>query len=191
MSSVIANLLVNGVSGVTVGGTGTAAKFFPMVPGASIGVASSNVGYIYLPNANQVNGQRLSVRASGIFSVLGAACSTVTLEMVATKNVTAASPTYTVIASSGSFTTSGDGYAVSQFAFSVDLIADGASGLLSGSQQVIINNALQNTTPKVLSNTITGLTPSTDKWLALAMRVTFGTSDAANTSTMYQFDVQQ
>ena len=83
MATVIANLLINGLSGVTVGGSGSTVKIFPTAPGASIGVASTKNGYVYIPGNGAVNGQRLAVRATGTFSTLGEVSPTVTLGLYA------------------------------------------------------------------------------------------------------------
>src|ERR1700679_817170 len=69
MAQPIQNLLINGISPVTVGGTGTTLKLFPNSPGVSIGVASTKNGYLYCPDNNSVNNQRGSVRASGNFTI--------------------------------------------------------------------------------------------------------------------------
>src|SRR4029077_737040 len=104
MPETIVNLLINGASPVTVGGTGTSAKLFPAVPGASIGVNSTAVGYLNIPGNNAVNGQALTVTVVGSYTLdpTDASSPTVLVELVATKNPTAASPTYTVIATTGS-----------------------------------------------------------------------------------------
>src|SRR5271156_1148995 len=83
MATTVANLLINGLSGVTVGGSGSTVKIFPTAPGASIGVGSTKNGYLYIPGSGAVNAQRLSVRATGTFSTVGEASPTITLGLYA------------------------------------------------------------------------------------------------------------
>ena len=192
MSNVIANLLVNGSSPVKVGGSGTTAKYFPAVPGASIGVASSAVGYVYVPGSNQVNGQRMSLDITGSYTLdpTDASSPTVLVEVVATTNPTAASPTYTVIATSGSVASSGIGTASDSFGFSIQMFGDNVSGLVSGTYNCIMNGAQKNTPPAVLTNNLTGINfapTGGGPTFALAVRVTFSVTGAANSASLYQF----
>ena len=192
MAETIVNLLVNGASPVVVGGTGTTAKFYPNVPGASIGVASTAVGYLKVPGANKVNGQQLTCLATGSYTLdpTDASSPTVPIELVGTKNPTAASPTYVILASTTATATSGVGAASESFSFQVTLFGDNASGQVNGNQRVILNGSLVNSTPKVLTNNLTGVDYSSDVPYALALRITFSVTGAANSSSLYQFELR-
>ena len=191
MAETIVNLLVNGASPVTVGGTGTTAKYFPAVPGASIGVNSTAVGYLKIPGANAVNGQSLTVTAVGSYTLdpTDASSPTVLVELVATKNPTAASPTYTVIATSGSVASSGIGVASDSFRIVASIFGDNVSGLVSGNYTCIMNGALKSSPPTVLTNNLTGVVFSGDTPFALALRITFSVTGAANSASLYQFSI--
>ena len=192
MAETIANLLVNGASPVTVGGTGTTAKYFPNVPGASIGVASTAVGYLKVPGANRCNGQQLTVLATGSYTLdaTDASSPTILLELVGTKNPTAASPTYVILATTSATATSGVGAASESFGMTVTLFGDNASGFVNGNQRIIMNGSLNNSTPKVLTNNMTGVDYSSDVPYALALRITFSVTGAANSSSLYQFELR-
>ena len=192
MAETIVNLLVNGASPVTVGGSGTTAKYIPNVPGASIGVASTAVGYLKVPGSNRMNGQQMTCFVTGSYTLdpTDASSPTVTLELVGTKNPTAASPTYTILASGGAVATSGVGAASESFSFQVTLFGDNASGQVNGNQRVIQNGSLANSTPKVLTNNLTGVDFSSDVPYALAFRVTFSVTGAANSASVYQFELR-
>src|SRR5215472_12462330 len=106
----IANWLINGANPVTVGGTGTTAKYFPapsgnFTAGASVAPSSTNAtGQLPVPGGNRVNGTTFNIRAAGNFEVgSGGACPNVTIEIVANTG-TVLSPTYTVIMTSGAIT---------------------------------------------------------------------------------------
>jgi hypothetical protein len=187
----IANLLINGASPVTVGGTGTTAKFFPAVPGASIGVASTAVGYVYIPGNNAVNGQAMTVNVVGSYTLdaTDASSPTVTVELVATTNPTAASPTYTVICTTGAVSTTGIGVASDSFKISASIFGDNVSGLVSGNYTAIMNGALKNTPPTILTNNLTSIVFSNAVPFALAVRVTFSVTGAKNSSSLYQFSL--
>ena len=68
---VLSNLLCNGLTPVSTGGSGTSLKLLPQLPGASIGVASTKNGYVYCPDNGQANGQRMQAIASGDFTIGG------------------------------------------------------------------------------------------------------------------------
>lgn len=188
MSDVISNLLINGLNPVTVGGTGTTLKLFPGAPGASIGVASTKTGYIYIPGNNELNCQRLAVRAGGNFILPGDAISpTVTLGVYISTNPFATSPTNTalftsVIAAAGLGVTSDPWY------LTMDFMADNTGGILQGSYAVQANDVA------VATGTITsqsGIVMSAVTPFALAVGVTFSQSLAGNSASMYQFDLNK
>ena len=191
MADVIAQLLVGGASPVTVGGTGTSAKYFPAVPGASIGVASANVGYVYIPGNSAVNGQTLYVDVCGSYTLdpTDSSSPTVLIELVGTKNPTAASPTYTVLATTGSVSSSGIGVASDNFNIGLRMFGDSVSGLVSGVYTAVMNNALKSSPPTIITNPLTGVNFAANEPFALAVRITFSVTGAANSASLYQFDL--
>lgn len=192
----VSNLLINGVNPVTVGGLGTTAKFFPKAPGASIGVASTSVGYIYMPGQNSALNQKLHIMACGNVTPDPAiACPTFRVELVATKNPTAASPTYTTIVDStadalGEF--SGEATATQPWSIEAWIQADALAGggLVQGTGLAEIGNDV-DAAYTALANALAGVDPSAGLPLAFAVRVTFGTTGANNSASMYQFALEQ
>lgn len=201
----VANLLLNGNTPVTVGGTGTTAKFFPPAPGPSINVASTAVGYLLCPTNNASNNQRLHVMASGnVTPDPTIACPTFRVELVATKDYTVSAPVYSSIVDSTADAlgeTSGDATATQPWLIDAWLQVDGTGTVMQGYAFVMIGGdvdlipALGNTGG--LSNTfltssgmVSGVKPGSAPF-ALAVRVTFGTSGAGNSASMYQFALEQ
>lgn len=201
MANVITNLQVNGAQGVTVGGTGTAIKYFPFVPGSSIGVNSSNNGYLLIPAGNIVNGQRLSIRATGNFAVgdLTGPCPTVTIGLYPvtfTGGLSTASIGSTAIVSAVS-TTQANINAVYPWALIVDMAGDSASGLVQTLSGAIVIDGVNTSATAGLTTGLTkinfapGTTLPASGQVApfgLVVGVTFSVSEAGNTATLYQFD---
>lgn len=192
------NLLINGATPVTVGGLGVTAKYFPQNPGASIGVASSKVGYLKCPGGNSANNQLLHVIANGnVAPDPTIACPTFRIELVATLNATVASPTYVSIADSGAVAPgaqTGDAVSTQPWGLQAWLQVDDTGGVMQGffSYQVggdlasLGDHELSNVFINVDMNPTTGLAP-----FYLAVRATFGTTAANNTASMYQFALEQ
>jgi hypothetical protein len=108
---------------------------------------------------------------------------------------TAASPSYTAIASTTAFVPTVA--AAESFAFKATLFGNTASGVLGGSYAAYVQGALNNSTPKNTDATITGLDFAAGNSglrqgavLGFAMGVTFGTSDATNTASLTQFNIK-
>jgi hypothetical protein len=203
----VSNLLLNGNTPVTVGGTGTTAKFFPPVPGPSINVASTKVGYIFPQGNNASNNQKLHVIACGNLTVDPTiACPTFRVELVGSTNYTAAAPTYVSLADSTAEQPgeiSGDAVATQPWSIDSWLQVDGTGGVMQGYSFIQVGGEL-DVVPTVgagLSNTFTGISMSapinpvgvtgSTAPFALAVRVTFGTSAAGNLASMYQFALEQ
>ena len=192
MSNIVYNLLINGASGVTVGGTGVTVKYFPNVPGASIGVASTNNGYLRVPGNNAANGQRLSVRAGGNYQV-ATASGTVTIGLYPVTFVgTVGTVGATAILSAVAATTSEGEFATAYpFQLTADIVCDSGSGLAtlcSGSVQV------DGTNTNGTAGLITGLSAinmGASIPFGLVLGVTFATSETGNSATCYQFDLSQ
>lgn len=199
----VANLLLNGNTPVTVGGTGTTAKFFPPAPGPSINVASTAVGYLLCPTNNASNNQRLHVMALGTVTPDPTiACPTFRVELVATKDYTVASPVYVSIADSTAEQPgeiSGDATATQPWSIDSWLQVDGTGTVMQGYSFIQVGGEL-DVVPTVgagLSNAflvssgmVSGVKPGSAPF-ALAVRVTFGTSAANNSASMYQFALEQ
>jgi hypothetical protein len=203
----VSNLLLNGNTPVTVGGTGTTAKFFPPLPGPSINVNSTKVGYVYPQGNNASNNQKLHVMACGNVTVDPTiACPTFRIELVATKDYLIASPVYVSIADSTAEAPgeiSGDATATQPWSIDAWLQVDGTGTVMQGYSFIQVGGEL-DVVPTVgagLSNTflinggvgqgmINGPEPGSAPF-ALAVRATFGTSAAGNTASMYQFALEQ
>jgi hypothetical protein len=208
MSNVL-DFMVNGSNPSKVGGTGSTVKYFPRPlpgfagaasagPGGSLPTTPSStsaVGALFLPAQNVYNGQQLSVLATGSFgSDTGDPSGTVTVKLYCvTGSLT--SPTYTAIASTTGFTPT---YAAAEsWALTANLYGDSNSGTLGGEYSAYIQGALNNSTPKTSDAVITGLNFNTGNSAlqqgtvcGFVIGVTFGTSDASNTASLFQFTIE-
>jgi len=204
MANVIANLLANGVTGSVVGGTGTTIKYFPSIPGASIGVASTNNGYILMPANNAVNGQRLNFTATGNFAVgdITGACPTVTLgvyPVTFTGGLSTAVIGSTAIVSAVS-TTQANINALYPWALQLDFAGDTGSGLVQKLSGQLVMDGVSTSVTAGLITGLTGINYAPGSTLpasgqvapfGLVVGVTFSISEAGNTATMYQCVLQQ
>ena len=192
---------VNGAFPSKVGGTGLTVKYFPRPLGSSIGVApttpssTSAVGALFIPANNVFNGQQLNVLATGSFgSDTGDPSGTVTVKLYGVTG-TLTAPVYTVLATTTAFTPT---YAAAEsWAFDVVLYGDSNSGTLGGSFSAYIQGQLNNSTPANTTNILTGLNFNTGNAAlqqgavcGLVMGVTFGTSDASNAASLFQFTIE-
>jgi hypothetical protein len=199
--SIIQSLQVNGLVSSTVGGTGIAVKYFPRPLGSSIGVlpttpsATNANGSMQVPGINALNGQKWTINARGtVYTDPTIACPTVTVAVYAvtgwgTLGQLPNNPVYTAIASTGGLT--GGSLALNDEPFSIEAVVDctTASGLLEGIQTVIYNNVLVNSTPKVLSASVTGINMGAVIPFSLVVGVTFSISGANNLATLTEFDI--
>ncbi|VVB52073.1 Uncharacterised protein [uncultured archaeon] len=200
----MSNVLDYGVNGSfpsKVGGLGTTVKYFPRPLGPSIGVApltpssTSAVGALILPAANVFNGQLFNVLAGGSFgSDTGDPSGTVTIQLFAVTG-TLASPTYTALASTGAITPT---YAAAYgWALDVTLVGDNNSGVLGGYYDAIARGILVNSSHKVTDAVISGLNFNTGNVglgqgavMGFVVGATFGTSDATNTASLFEFTIE-
>ena len=205
MSYPIQDFGVNGQFPATVGGTGSTVKYFgrnvPSAAGASWVAApatpssSSPVGALWVPGDNKLNGQAMFVSAVGDFTPASNATSeTVTIALYAVTG-TLAAPVYTVLATSGAYAPGVDGIAYN-FAIRALLVGDNNSGIVGGTQFVLINNTVQTATA-ALTNSLTGInfnSGNTNLYQAapfgLVVGITFGASNAANKANLYQFSIE-
>lgn len=194
MAEVIANLLLNGLNPVTVGGTGTAIKYFPNVPGASIGVASTKNGYLYCPGVGKANAQRLSVRASGNFTAGNGSNTspaiTVGLYPVTfAGNVPSGTPTIGSAVISQIFAAASDLIGYYPFSLSADVQGDNTSGIVQSlSGNIAIDGSAGSFSNAAILSSVNMLAPVP---FAFVVGVTFSVSDSLASANLYQFDLQQ
>ncbi len=201
MSSPLDFFGVNGLNPTKVGGTGTSVKYFPRLLGSSIGAvpvtpsSTSAVGALLVPAGGVYNSQQLEVLATGTFgNDTGDPSGTVNIKLYVVTGSTTV-PVYTAVASTGALTPSAIGI-VNSWALDVKLYGSDAGGILGGSYQALQNGALVNSTPKSSDTTVSGISFNAGNAnlgqgaaFGLVVGVTFGTSDASNTASMFQFSV--
>ena len=202
MSSPLDFFGCNGLNPSKVGGLGATVKYFPRLLGSSIGAvpttpsSTSPVGMLAVPSNGPYNGQQVTVVATGNFgNDTGDPSGTVAIQLYVVTG-TLAAPLYKSVASTGSLTPSAIGI-VNSWALNVSLYGDSSSGILGGSYSAYQNGALVNSTPKSTTTTISGIDFSGNGIVALGqgtayglvVGVTFGTSDASNKASLFQFSV--
>lgn len=196
MSQVITNYAVSAAYPSTVGGTGTASKYFPAVPGPSIGVArttpsaSNSRGQLNVPGNSRLDGQNFSVDIAGsIFVDPSIACPTTVITLYAQTNFQndGHNPLYTSIAASGNLTSS-QANSAEPFMFHVDLTADSRTGVLQGRQSVVFSNVIVADNI-VITNQINGINMAADVPFGLVLGIAFSVSGAANAAYLTQFAV--
>lgn len=205
---VIKNLLINGASPVTVGGTGTTQKVFPYVPGPSIGVAAnssspfSGVGAIAVPGNNEVNGQNLVVLASGNFEVgAGGACPNFTVKLLAaTSAANLAAGTYTTLGTSGLITAQNLLGTFYPWSLEFEINGDSGSGIVQGSGAFLVDGTYVGNGSNAGAQGVMGTTSGWNQLSGinfssgtpafyLAVGVTFSVSESGNSANMYQFQL--
>ncbi len=197
--SVIADFQVNGLNPSTVGGVGTAAKYFPRVLGSSIGnfsaapSAASAAGQLSVAAFGELQGNAFRVKLAGdVLPFTGGG--NVTIELVANTG-TVAAPSYAAIASTGAVALA-SATAVNWFleATVVGTNNSGATpGLLSGYFSGSLNNAVialtAITNPPSGLDFVKGQAAVQGNVLGLVARVTFSVSLAQNFARLYQFQI--
>lgn len=190
--SVIADFLVNGLNPSTVGGIGTAAKYFPALFGGfnTLSVApsaTSAAGQLVVPGNNVLNGQLFDVLVAGnLIAGSAAGSESVTVDLVANVG-TVSTPSYTVIGSTGAYAPPVDGVEHS-FAIKAELYGDTLSGIVGGEYVSMIDGLKQNSSPKD-ATALTGINMGSSAPFGLAVRVTFSVSNANNAAKLYQLQV--
>lgn len=197
--SVIADFQVNGLNPSTVGGVGTAAKYFPRVLGSSIGnfsaapSAASAAGQLSLPAFGELQGQAFKVILAGdVLPFTGGG--NFTIDLVANTG-TVATPSYAAIASTGAIALA-SATPVNWFleATLVGTNNSGAtpgllSGYFSGSQNNTNVALTAITNPPSGLDFVKGQATVQGNVLGLVARVTFSVSLAQNFARLYQFQV--
>ncbi len=190
--SVINDFLVNGLNPVTVGGTGTTAKYFPRLFGgfdvqSANPSASTNAGMLVVPGNNSLNAQWFNVLVGGnILSGVADSSVTVKVSLYASTAAASAAPAYTEIASTGALTAPLEGTYYG-FALKVSLFGDSKSGVVRGSQYAILG--ANNVTTASLTNNLSSINFAGATPFGLVVGVTFTTSDAGNAANLYQFQI--
>lgn len=194
MSQVIANYAANGNFPITVGGTGTQVKYFPNIPGPSIGVsnttpsATNSKGMLPIPGNGRVNGQLLTVDVVGsIFTDPTLACPTITVKLYAVTG-TQTNPIYSSLVTTPGLTTTSLAFIDEPFRITASISADTNSGVLQGTGSAVYNNVVVTATA-ALGTTLTGINMSADVPFGLVVGVTFSLSGANNLATLTQFTV--
>jgi hypothetical protein len=200
---------VNGLFPSKVGGSSTSALYFPRLAALNANPifgqapatpsSTSAAGALMIPNQSVFNGQQFDVIASGNFgSDTGDPSGTVTVQLYAVTG-SASAPTYTSIATTGAMTPA---VAIQPWGISATLLGDSASGLLIGSYQALKDGSV--TAPTTITSVITGLDFQNgnsalggnysmvggNPVFGLVVGVTFGTGNATNKASLYQFSVE-
>lgn len=193
---IITAYLVNGANPVVVGGTGTAIKYFPSVPGPSIGVnrttpsSTSSLGQLKAPGQNRLNGQKFTVDVVGYVTADSAiACPNVTIALYAQTNqqTDGHNPTYTAIATTGAI--AAGSLSSEPFSISFEGNGDSVSGMLQGLQTDIYAGVLRNTSPKAAENLLSNINFGANVPFGLVVGVTFSVSGANNSASLTQFSL--
>jgi len=197
--SIIADFQLNGSAGSTVGGTGTTAKYFPRLLGPSIGVApavlstTNATGMLAVPGQNRLNGTFFTVNVVGeMLSPTGGGGDTATVKLYGVTCTTAGTYTLTALATTASATL--EAGTAQSFAIKTTLYGDSTSGIVGGNYSPYLQGVLGTsaTTTNVLSsinfNTGNALLPGSAPF-GLGVEITFGTGTAANSATLYQFNI--
>jgi hypothetical protein len=204
MAVTIANYNVNGAFPSTVGGTGVAIKYFPNIPGASIGVnnvtpsATSANGQLAIPSNNRLNGQYFTVLASGDFEVgSGGACPSATIALYANVG-TILTPSYVTLATTGAITTQALTGAFYPWYIVCDLQGSTNSGIVQGKFASMVDGT--SVVSATLTNNLSGInfngaSPATPAGLVmqppfgLVIGITFSVSEPGNSANLYEFQV--
>ena len=194
MSQTIANYSINGANPTTVGGLGAAIKYFGNLPGPSIGVSNttpsstSAAGQLLVPGNNQLNGQPFTVIAAGnILAGSGGASESITVAIYANTG-TVSTPTYTTLAT-GAFAAEAFDNVAYPFYIKVDLCGDTQSGIVQGTQLVVIDNVVETATA-ALTHALTGINFATNPPFGLVCGVTFATTETGNSANLYRFSIE-
>jgi len=199
--AVIRDFQVNGLNPSTVGGVGTAAKYFPRIlgtagPGGGFSAApsaTSAAGQLDVPAFGELQGNAFRVKAAGdVLPFTGGG--NVTIDLVANTG-TIASPSYAAIASTGAVTLA-SATPVNWY-LEATLIGTNNSGatpgLLSGNFLGSLNNTLIDltaiTNPPTGLDFVKGQASPQGNVFGLVVRVTFSVSLAQNFARLYQFQI--
>lgn len=206
---VIQDFGVNGAFPSTVGGTGTAIKYFGRNAAFAAGAtwtspatpsSTSAAGALIVPGDLKVNGQVLDIVASGAFLPSSAITSSETVSVgVYAVTGTQSAPVYTLLADlNGGFAPGTDGIWYN-FYFDIELQGNNRSGIVGGMYTSVVNNTVERNNVQ-LQNSLTGISygnitnsnaqpGSLGGPFGLVVGVTFSQSDAANKAELYEFSI--
>ena len=207
---IIQDFGVNGQFPSTVGGTGTAIKYFGRNAAFAAGAtwtspvtpSSTNAnGALIVPADNKLNGQLLEVVASGAFlpGTTITSSETVKVELYAVTG-TLTSPTYTLLADIGAsaFAPGVDGIWYN-FSFDVLLQGNNDSGIVGGVYTSVVNNtvernnvALQNSLTGIVfgqNGTVNAVPGALGGPFGLVVGITFSQSGSDNKGKLYEFSI--
>jgi hypothetical protein len=191
--SVIADFQVNGLFPSVVGGNSTSALYFPRVlgtngPNGGQSVAPSSTsaaGQLAVPGNSILNGQTFKVLVGASFgSDTGDASGTVTLNLSANTG-TVSSPSYTIIATSGAITP--NLAQAEDISLEVTLFCSTKSGIVQGYQTGVKNQGVL--AQAALTNNLSSINMGNAVPFGLVASVVFGTGNATNTASLYQFQI--
>lgn len=158
-------------------------------------------GALLLPASGRYEGQWFNVLAGGSFgNDTGDPSGTVQVKLYAVTGSTFA-PIYTVISSTTAFIPQSG--TPNSWAINASLFGESGSGFLGGYYTALVNGAFNNNAiPKQVDSIISGLNFLTGSLfgssnqslgqgvvVGFAVGVIFGTSDATNTASLFQFDI--
>jgi len=207
----VSNFLINGNNPATVGGSGTTIKLFANLSGNfTSGVTPSQTknAYLFCPDSNKANNQRLIARASGNFTIGNPSQGNITSPVVTVAlypvlfagNVPNGAVTIggqTVAPYTGATAIISQVYAAASdlsvvgypWALEVALSGDNTSGLLQALDGTI---AIDGIAGSFSANVpLTGVNMNSALPFGLVVGITFSISDPAASANMYQFALLQ
>ena len=75
------------------------------------------------------------------------------------------------------------------FSMEIKLEGDSGSGIVQGTQFVLIDNVVETATAAI-SHVLTGINFATNPPFGLVCGVTFGTSESGNSASLYRFSIE-
>lgn len=201
---VIQDFGVNGAFPSTVGGTGTTVKYFGRNTANAAGAtwvaapatpsSTSPVGALWVPGDNRLNGQRFYVNACGsVLEASGASSEVVTIALYGVTG-TLAAPVYTALATAN-YIDPIPGVAVN-FSIRAALIATTDSGVVGGTQQIILNNTVSQA-EAALANSLSSINMGSGNSslyqgspFGLVVGITFALSFAGNSAKLNEFNIE-
>lgn len=204
---VIKSYHVNGAVGVSVGGTGTAIKYFADIPGpagwlsgnASVNTeiisnsgsgqtpsATNNAGGLLVPGNSELNGQAFrAVAAGNILFGSGEVSTTGKVGMYLSNVAAGVTPAYQTLIEL-TLTSQAQDSVYYPWLLQVKMEGDTLSGILQLNKSGAINGTQTQGTQVTA---LTGISFASDPAFTLVVGVTFGATDAGNLANMYQFQI--
>jgi hypothetical protein len=175
-------------------GPSTGQFYFPRLLGASIGTqsvspsATSAAGQLAVPGYNVLNGQIFNVKAAGEFgSDTGDPSGFVTIALFANTG-TVTSPIYTSIASIAGVPSFAS---AEPWSINATLVGTTNSGLCGGTYTATVGGVKSGTSGQNTTVVLSNIDFSSALPFGLVMGVKFGTGDASNKASLFQFQITQ